>query len=90
MLTFRGWPKDGGPYTEYHVIRDDKEKIVTIAIGGFFTLEEEITLTKEENTVIVNRCKRIYELPSEYGCFGVGESPTKPLRRLPECIMPTK
>ena len=92
MLTFRGWPKDGGLYTEYQVMRNDKEKIGVIAVGGLFTLKEGTTLTEEEKIAIVNGCKRVYELPSEYGCFGVGESPTEPFdeRRLPGCIILAK
>ena len=73
-------------------MREDREKIGTIAICGYFTPEKGVTFTEEEKAAIVKGCKRIYELPSEYGCFGVGKIPTEPFneRRLSECLMPPK
>ena len=77
VLTFKGQPEDGGLYTGYNVLRDGRV-IGSIAIGGFFCNDAEVSLTEEEQSAIVNACKRIYEMPSEYGCLGVGESPIKP------------
>jgi len=80
------------PATKEFWLGYSKEKIGTIAVGGFYTLEEGITLSEEEKIAIINGCKKVYELPSEYGCFGVGESPTEPFdeRRLPGCIILAK
>ena len=76
MITFQGHPQDGGLYTGYNVIQD-KQAIGVIDVSGIFRKSTDvIALTDEERDIIRKMCKRVYEMPSEYGCLGVGESPT--------------
>ena len=77
MITFKGSPEDGGLYTGYNVICDG-QIIGFIGVGGFFRSNVKVLLTKEEQDAVVSACKRVYEMPSEYGCLGVGESPNEP------------
>ena len=80
MLAFKGQPADGGLYTEYNVLRDG-QIIGSIGVGGYFTKNVGVSLTAEECERIKGACKRVYEMPSEYGCFGVGEPPTTPFEQ---------
>lgn len=77
MVTFKGHPHDGGLYTRYDVVRDSK-MFGVIEIGGYFKNETNAELSAKEKIAIEAACKRIYEMPSEYGCLGVGEPPTVP------------
>ena len=77
MITFQGHPADGGLYTGYNVIQDGRV-IGFIDTCGVFRKNTDIALTEDEQYTISEMCKRIYEMPSEYGCLGVGESPTTP------------
>lgn len=78
MLTFKGYsPDECRLYTGYIVLRDG-QRIGFIEIGGFFRKNAGTALTEDEKSAIRNGCKKVYEMPSEYGCLGVGESPTKP------------
>ena len=77
MITFKGYPDDGGLYTSYNVIRGE-QLIGSIEVCGIFRKSiDVIALTDEERDIIKKMCKRVYEMPSEYGCLGVGESPTE-------------
>ncbi len=78
MITFKGHPQDGGLYTGYNVIRDG-ETIGLISTCGIFRKNSDMTLTEDEQGIIREMCKRVYKMPSEYGCLGVGESPTDSL-----------
>jgi len=76
MITLKGYPQDGGLYTGYDVIRDG-QKIGFIDVCGIFLKDRgDVLLTVEEKHIIRQRCKIVYQMPSEYGCLGVGESPT--------------
>ena len=77
MITFKGHPQDGGLYTGYNVVRDG-QVIGSIDVCGVFRKNTDVILAREEGSVIKAMCKRVYEMPSEYGCLGVGESPTTP------------
>ena len=82
MITFKGYPQDGGLYTGYEVVRDG-QKIGFIDVCGIFLKDtDDVVLTVEEKRVIGQRCKRVHEMPSECGCLGVGESPTGSLDEL--------
>ena len=82
MITFKGYPQDGGLYTGYDVVRDG-QKIGFIDVCGIFLKDTDgVVLTVEEKYVIGQMCKRVHEMPSEYGCLGVGESPTDSLEDL--------
>jgi hypothetical protein len=76
MITFKGYPKDGGLYIGYEVIQDDQVAGL-IDVCGIFRKNTDIALTGDEQHIIRDMCKRVYEMPSEYGCLGVGESPTE-------------
>lgn len=78
MITFQGHPQDGGLYTGYNVIQNE-QVIGSIEVCGIFRKNTaDTSLNEEERQVIQTICKRVYEMPSEYGCLGVGESPTEP------------
>lgn len=77
MITFKGYPEDGGLYTGYNVLRNG-QKVGFIGVGGFFRKDAGVSLTEDEQNFIRAGCKKVYEQPSEYGCLGVGESPTEP------------
>ena len=77
MITFKGYPEDGALYTGYNVLRD-VQKVGFIEVGGFFRKDSGVTLTEDEQNFIRAGCKKIFEQPSEFGCFGVGESPMEP------------
>ncbi len=80
MITFEGHRPDWDPkglYDGYNVIRDG-QVIGLIEICGIFRKNPDVLLTEEERYIIRNMCKKVYEMPSEYGCLGVGESPTIP------------
>lgn len=76
MITFDGYPKNGGLYTGYNVLRDEQKIGFIGAGGGFYQSDAKIALTEEEKRTVRTGCKQVYEMPSEYGCLGVGESPT--------------
>lgn len=80
MITFKGSPQDGGLYTGYNVIRDE-QIIGFIGAGGYFRNDASVPLTADEQSTIKEVCKRVYEMPTEYGCLGVGESPTIPFEQ---------
>lgn len=77
MITFKGYPQDGGLYTGYNVIREG-QTIGFIDTCGICRKNTDIVLTEDERVIIGKMCKRVYEMPSEYGCLGVGESPATP------------
>ena len=87
IFSIHGYPQDGGLYVGYNVIKDG-EIIGFISVGGIFRNDANASLTEEEQIIIMNSCKKVYEMPSEYGCLGVGESPTTPFdeSRLRETI----
>ncbi len=77
MITFQGHPQDGGLYTGYNVFRD-KHQIGFIDVCGIFRKNTDNTsLTEEDRETIKVMCRSVYKMPSEYGCLGVGESPTE-------------
>lgn len=77
ILTFEGYPKDGGLFTGYNVLRYG-EKIGFIEVCGIFRKTSKLILLNEwERYLISEMCKKVYEMPSEYGCLGVGEPPTE-------------
>ena len=76
MITFKGYPDDGGLYTGYDVLRD-KQKIGFIDVCGTFRKDaDHIFLTEEGKDTIGMMCQMVHNMPSEYGCLGVGEPPT--------------
>ena len=76
MITFQGHPQDGGLYTGYSVLRDE-QKVGFIDFCGTFRKDiNSILLTEADKETIQMMCKLVYNMPSEYGCLGVGESPT--------------
>lgn len=77
MITFQGHPQDGGLYTGYNVLRDNKAIGFIDVCGIFRKNTDDISLTKNERHIIREACKKAYEMPSEWGCLGVGESPTE-------------
>lgn len=77
MLRFQGHPQDGGLYTEYRALRNETV-VGRIIPGGFFTPEPNIIFSTDERVQIRAACIEAYSMPSEYGCFGVGEEPTRP------------
>lgn len=78
MITFKGYPQDGGLYTGYNVIHNGQ---VTgfIDVCGIYRKNTDVVLAEDDQGVIGEMCKRVYKMPSEYGCLGVGESPTDTL-----------
>ena len=76
IITFKGYPDDGGLYTGYNVLRDE-QKIGFIDVCGTFRKNtDSISLIEEEKDTIRMMCHRVHNMPSEYGCLGVGEPPT--------------
>lgn len=77
MITFQGHPQDGGLYTGYNVLRDELQ-IGFIDVCGIFRKNTNSTsLAKEDKETIRMMCRLVHNMPSEYGCLGVGESPTE-------------
>lgn len=77
MITFKGYPEKPGLYGGYNVIRQE-QVIGCIEVCGYFRNTTNTALTAEEKSVIKKMCQRVYEMPSEWGLLGVGESPTVP------------
>jgi len=76
MITFQGHPQDDGLYTGYNVIRDE-QKIGFIDVCGTFRKDtDDISLIEGEKQTVRMMCQKVHNMPSEYGCLGVGESPT--------------
>ncbi|MBI2065191.1 MAG: hypothetical protein HYT62_04015 [Candidatus Yanofskybacteria bacterium] len=73
----------------YDVTRDGKV-IGFIGVAGGFRKSVDIELAEDECNAVRDMCKRVYEMPSEWGVLGVGESPTEPfadfLARYPNWI----
>lgn len=77
MITFKGRPQDGGLYTGYNVLRDD-QVIGFIDVCGIFRKNtDDVLPTEEDKETIRMMCRLVHNMPSEYGCLGVGESPTE-------------
>ncbi len=77
MVTFKGHCPDWDPnglYDGYDVILDG-QRIGFIGICGIFRKDVDCSLTENDLSIVREMCKRVYEMPSEYGCLGVGESP---------------
>jgi len=65
----------------YHVLRDGQILGSISVCGSFEKKHKDVSLVEEERHVIMSMCKRVYEMPSEWGCLGVGESPTEPFEK---------
>ncbi|MBI2048848.1 MAG: hypothetical protein HY434_00665 [Candidatus Liptonbacteria bacterium] len=77
-IAFVGHPQDGFPmYDGYEVLRGG-HVIGFIDVCGDFRNDSGAPLTEEEGPIVQAMCKKVYEMPSEYGWLGVGESPTVP------------
>lgn len=77
-ITFVGHPQGGcSLYDGYEVLRDG-HVIGFIDVCGNFRNDSQVPLTEEEKPIVLAMCKVVYEMPSEYGWLGVGESPTVP------------
>ncbi|MBI4158399.1 MAG: hypothetical protein HY505_02165 [Candidatus Yanofskybacteria bacterium] len=88
MVTFKGnrtHPMCDG----VDVIRDGKV-LGFICVSGSFHKNVDVEFTEDECNAIRDKCKKVYETPSEWGMLGVGESPTEPfenfLARNPDWI----
>ncbi len=76
MITFKGHPEDGGLYTGYNVLRNE-QKIGFIDVCGTFRKDtDDVSLIEDEKQTIGMMCQMVHNMPSEYGCLGVGEPPT--------------
>ena len=77
MLTFKGFPEDGGCYIGYYAIKDGKV-VGEFGVCGDFRNIADTVFTEQEKSALRNMSKKVYEMPSEWGVLGVGESPTEP------------
>jgi len=76
MVTFR-WNYKHTMCDGVDVIHDG-QVIGFICVAGSFRMSVNVELTEDERNAIREKCKRVYEMPSEWGMLGVGESPTEP------------
>ncbi|MBI2068530.1 MAG: hypothetical protein HYT67_00250 [Candidatus Yanofskybacteria bacterium] len=54
-----------------------EQKIGFIGVCGTFRKDaDSISLTEEDKETVQMMCQMVHNMPSEYGCLGVGESPT--------------
>ena len=60
----------------YDVVHDG-QVIGFIDVAGSFH-NKGGALAEEEQVAVRSMCQRVYEMPSEWGVLGVGESPTEP------------
>ncbi len=79
MITFKGWPEPPGLYAGYTVFHDG-QTIGFIWPGGNFSRNhpglssnEDKSLTIEDRLKIERMCGRVQQMPSEWGCLGVGQ-----------------
>ena len=63
MITFKGYPNDGGLYTGYNVVQNG-QVIGFIDTCGIFRKNTDIVLTEDEQHTIRQMCKKVYEMPS--------------------------
>ena len=77
MLTFQGYPRDGGCYVGYSVILNG-QVVGTIGVCGDFNNNVKAVFTEEEKLILRDMSKKVYEMPSEWGVLGVGDSPSEP------------
>lgn len=64
----------------YDVTHDGKV-IGFICVAGSFLKSADVELAEGERGAVRDMCKRVYEMPSEWGVLGVGESPTEPFEQ---------
>ena len=79
MITFKGWPDKPGLYHGYTVLLNGQE-IGFIYPGGSFsrnhpglTSDTNKQLTTEDRLIVERMCGRVQQMPSEWGCLGVGQ-----------------
>ena len=77
MVTLQGFPQDGGCYEGYNVIHNG-QVVGKIGVCGNFKNETGAVFTEEERLVLRQMSQGVYEMPSEYGLLGVGDSPAQP------------